>query len=61
MPRFIPIQLFQGLYQSFSDLLTEDGIDAFIKNLNTVAAQGILKKEKIFRFPKILKTEIYFF
>ena len=47
MPRFIPIQLFQGLYQSFSDLLSEDGIDAFIKNLNTEAAQGIIEKEKI--------------
>jgi hypothetical protein len=47
MPRFIPIQLFQGLYQSFSDLLTEDGIDAFIKKLNTEVAREILKKEQI--------------
>ena len=47
MPRFIPIQLFQDLYQSFSDLLSEDGIDAFIKTLNTETAQKILEKEKI--------------
>ena len=47
MPRFIPIRLFRVLYGSFSDLLSEDGIDAFMKNLNTEAAQGILEKEKI--------------
>lgn len=47
MPSFVPIQLFQGLYGSYSELLTPEGIEAFLKKLNSDASREIIENQQI--------------
>mgnify|MGYP003670989256 FL=1 len=64
MSPFIPIQEFSQLYGSFSDLMTEEGMQAFLKKLDTeeghqLISELALSREDLASFKKSIVNSQY--